>query len=305
MTENNFYLNKSKKLENIGTSLSDFEEIKNGDKNYTILGAGNFGYAEKMKSKKNGKCYAIKKLDKKSKNFNIKNFIREIKISINFEHENLIKLYGYFEDKEKIEKFKDINKDNKHYRNLQNETEDRDVYCLVLEFEQNGSLEEFYKNYKSQYPDKEHFVPLDQNIVLKFLKQLLNGLKYIHSKNIAHRDIKPDNILLDKDNNIKITDFGISAKFKDNNENNSEDEVLYSKYTAIGRKDFISPEMEKGISYDCRCDIYSLGLVMLCLMSYEHPIKLIKKINIIKIWKMKQKIEMYIVLFWNLHKMAH
>ena len=115
MIEKKSTLESLKNIVDNNISLSSFEEIKNGDKNYTILGAGNFGYAEKMKSKKNGKCYAIKKLDKKSKNFNIKNFIREIKISINFEHENLIKLYGYFEDKEKIEKFKEINKKNKHY----------------------------------------------------------------------------------------------------------------------------------------------------------------------------------------------
>ena len=282
MTEKNSDLESLKNLKNIGTSLSCFEEIKNGDINYTKLGAGNFGYAEKMKSKKNKLCYAIKKLDKRSKNFNIKNFIRETKISIELEHENLIRLYGYFEDKENIEKFKDINKNNKHYKNLENERDDRDVYCLVLEFAQNGSLEEFYNKYKSQYPDKEHFIPLDQKIVIKFLKQLLSGLKYLHGKSIFHRDIKPDNILLDKDNNIKITDFGISAKFGDNNSDNEsnskdEDEILYSKFTAVGRRDFICPEIENGTPYDCRCDIYSLGLVMLCLMSYEHPIKLIKQ----------------------------
>ena len=50
MTEKNSDLESLKNLKNIGTSLSWFEEIKNGDINYTKLGAGNFGYAEKMKS---------------------------------------------------------------------------------------------------------------------------------------------------------------------------------------------------------------------------------------------------------------
>ena len=69
-------------------------------------------------------------------------------------------------------------------------------------------MQYYYKKYKAQFKDKESFVPLDQKIVLKFAKQILDVLKYIHQMNIAHRDIKPDNILLDKDNNIKIADFG-------------------------------------------------------------------------------------------------
>ena len=94
-------------LDNIGTSLSDFEEVKIGDNEFYILGKGNFGYAEKMKSKKNSLFYAIKKLDK-NKNNNSKNFIRETQISIKLNHPNLIKFYGYFEDKENIDKYKFI-----------------------------------------------------------------------------------------------------------------------------------------------------------------------------------------------------
>ena len=61
-------------LKDIGTSLKDFKEVKKNDKNYFILGCGNFGYAEKMLGKDN-KYYAVKKLDKYSEKFNTRDFI--------------------------------------------------------------------------------------------------------------------------------------------------------------------------------------------------------------------------------------
>ena len=67
----------TKYLENIGTKLSDFEEIPHKGQNFFFLGKGSFGYAEKMKSKKDGKFYAVKKIDRHSEKFNIKDFKRE------------------------------------------------------------------------------------------------------------------------------------------------------------------------------------------------------------------------------------
>ena len=102
-----------KSLEKIGTKLSDFEEVPNQKKNlsYYVLGKGNFGYAEKMKSRKNGMYYAIKKLVKTK--LNLKNFHRETEIMFNLNHENIVKFYGYFEDKEKITKYKEIYQEKK------------------------------------------------------------------------------------------------------------------------------------------------------------------------------------------------
>ena len=95
-----------KNLESIGTHLTDFEEIENNQSKYTILGIGNFGYVEKMKSTKDNKIYAIKKLNINSENFIKKNFKRETKLMISCNHENIIKLYGFFKDKENINKYK-------------------------------------------------------------------------------------------------------------------------------------------------------------------------------------------------------
>ena len=120
-----------KSLAKIGTKLSDFEEVPNEKKHlkYFILGKGNFGYAEKMKSKKNNLYYAIKKLDI-YKIENIKNFHRETEIMFSLNHENIIKFYGYFEDKEDINKYKEIYKKSKKYKNIEKETNDKAIYCL-------------------------------------------------------------------------------------------------------------------------------------------------------------------------------
>ena len=118
------------KLTNIGTKLSDFEEIGKYGKPFFILGKGNFSYIEKMRSKNDDNLYAIKKIDKNNPNFNQMNFERETEIMYGLDHENIVKFYGYFEDIEKIDKYKKIYKDN---QNIQNETQDKEIVCLVLE----------------------------------------------------------------------------------------------------------------------------------------------------------------------------
>ena len=274
--------NPIKYLDHIGIQLSDFEEIKKDQKNYFILGTGNYGYTEKMKSKKNNKIYAIKKLTTQMKLKDKINFRRETEIMIKLIHENVIRFYGYFKDKEKKDKYKEICEEINKKRNseidLDDIKEDKEVFCLVMECAQNGSLESYYDDYINRFKDKEHFLPLDEKLIIKIFKQLLNGVNYIHSKGVIHRDIKTDNLLLDENNNIKITDFGISALYKGNNEYEDEDEdkqkkdeMLFCGNTAIGRLDILSPEMKKKEKYDYKVDIYNLGLTMLCIMSYENP----------------------------------
>ena len=267
---NNFNGLNINTLETIGKNLSDFEEIPENEYRYTILGRGNFGYAEKMKSKINHKIYAIKKINKNSHKFNKINFKRETEITMNLHHENLIKLYGYFEDKENIFKYKEIYKDKKKKENLDNITQDVEIYCLVLEYAERGSLEYHYKDFREKYPGKH----ISQNFIIKISKQLLNGLKYLEMKSIIHRDIKPDNILLDSKNNAKISDFGISAIYKRTlslNENNIDPD-LFMNYTLVGRQDFICPEIEKREHYYFEADIFDIGLTLLILMSKEYPI---------------------------------
>ena len=263
---------KIENLYNIGTKPEDFEEIKsNDDKPYTILGIGNFGFAEKMKSKLNNKLYAIKKLPVKndlSKNLlrDYVNFIRETTFMLSLNNQYIVKLFGYFQGMEKINKLKEIYQNHKRKLYQQN-TNDKKIYFLVLEFMDNGNLENLNYSYRNQGKK------LEQNFVIKIFKQLLIGLNYLHSKGIVHRDIKLDNILLDDKYDIKISDFGIAAQLDLYSNPYSP---LKSSLTIAGRMDFAAPEIINKIKYDYKVDIFSLGLTILCLISNSYPIKFIK-----------------------------
>ena len=258
-------------LINIGTELSYFNQIPNSENPYTILGKGNFGYVEKMRSILNSSIYAIKKLYINDAKFNEVDFLRETEIMINLNHPNIVKLYGYFLDYENNIKFSQI-----YQKEISFEEKFQyvPVYCIVLEYVENGSLDNFNKSYKAKYLNPNNYVPIDQSFILKIFRQLISALSYLCNKRIMHRDIKLDNILLDKNYNIKISDFGISALFMEQHpENINKEEYLFSKFTQVGRTDF-SPEeiLEARKYYDYRVDIFSLGLTILCLMSKNNPI---------------------------------
>ena len=152
----------------IGTKQEDFEQIKSGDLDYTILGKGAFGYAEKMQSKLNNKIYAIKKLPVKKEGFG-KDFVRETTFMLQSNNEYIVKLYGYFQGMESIEKLKNIYKNSKNL--YQNESEDKKMYYLVLDYVPNGSLENFIIKHQSQNK------AVEQEFIIKVFKQILTGLK--------------------------------------------------------------------------------------------------------------------------------
>ncbi|MBQ8647124.1 MAG: serine/threonine protein kinase, partial [Oscillospiraceae bacterium] len=96
--------------------------------------------------------------------------------------------------------------------------------------------------------------PLTWKETLHFVTQVLEALQHAHSKGVVHRDVKPQNIMLQNSGTVKIMDFGI-ARFSQ-----AENQTLSEK--AIGSVHYISPEQAKGMPTDGTTDIYAVGVMM-------------------------------------------
>jgi len=101
------------------------------------------------------------------------------------------------------------------------------------------------------------------------ISSLIDVINYIHEHKLIHRDIKPSNIFLDKDNNVKLGDFGLATLVKSKNllSLNIKKDFLMSKEgdllsCGVGTMYYCSPEQEKGRAYDEKTDMFSLGIVI-------------------------------------------
>eukprot|EP01156_Anaeramoeba_ignava_P011272 Anaeramoba_ignava/a482563_30.p1 GENE.a482563_30~~a482563_30.p1 ORF type:complete len:373 (+),score=134.91 a482563_30:1092-2210(+) len=103
---------------------------------------------------------------------------------------------------------------------------------------------------------------LQEDQARKFFKQILEGVEYCHNLNIAHRDIKPENLLLDRNGNLKIIDFGFANFLSPPN--------LCKTY--CGSPSYSAPELIMGQQYSgSKVDIWSIGVVLYCLLCGKLP----------------------------------
>ena len=215
-----------------------------------------------MKSKKNNKYYMIKK--ERAEYLQYKDYIRETKINSQLQHENIIRLYGHFEDYEKISKINEI------YYETKKNYEDRKIYCLVYELIENDDLEQYLWKHRKKYKEND-YIPIEEDFIIKILTQTLRALNYMQSQSVIHRALSLDNIQLDENNNVKIKNFRLSALMKDNNPiNKNKDPDLFCNYSYVGKINFVCPEIYNKQKYDYKADIFSLGKSMLCLMSKNY-----------------------------------
>ena len=127
------------------------------------------------------------------------------------------------------------------------------VQYIVMEYVDGITLKE--------YIQKQHIITWNDAVF--FTTQILRALQHAHDKGIVHRDIKPQNIILLPNGNIKVTDFGI-ARF-------SRTETKTLTENAIGSVHYISPEQAKGEFTDERADIYSVGVVLYEMLAGRVP----------------------------------
>ena len=132
---------------------------------------------------------------------------------------------------------------------------------LIMDYLQGGTLQEKLNNSEKG---------LELSAVRKYFKTLLSALYHCHEvQNIAHRDIKPENILLDKFDNVKLCDFGVSEFF-----NSSQDDFVSG--ATKGTYLFMSPEMvdpskKKNGIHAKACDIWACGVTLFNLLTKSHP----------------------------------
>ncbi|VDI62163.1 NIMA (never in mitosis gene a)-related kinase [Mytilus galloprovincialis] len=114
--------------------------------------------------------------------------------------------------------------------------------CIVMDYYEGGNLYAYIRKRKS----------IQESAFMEYLDQLSNGLEFLHSKSILHRDVKTKNVLLTAQNDLKLADFGVARKVE---------EIDLKLTKLVGTPNCMSPEVLNRETYDFKTDIWSLGCV--------------------------------------------
>ena len=206
----NYLMKKISLQDNFKNDLSDFYFCKS-------LGKGKFGTVSLIHNNKNFYAMkAVRRKDAEKQKILIKYFITERTNLLKLDHPFIMKLVRTFK-----------NDDNIFYMT---EYINGKVLSKFLENRENKEIKNVY-------------------LTQFYLSFLFTTLKYLNSKNICHRDLKPDNIMIDEKGYLKIIDFGTSIEIKN-----------YTS-TITGTPHYIAPEVLIGKSYSFQCDYWSVGII--------------------------------------------
>ena len=223
----------SEKIEN-----NEEDELKSFDYNeYTIitqLGQGTFGKIYLVKDK-NEDLFSMKKIIL-SEELDIEDIIKEYKLCHKLKHDNIVKILGLCKTKLDSTTF---------------------IIYILMEV----GLNDWEKEIKNYIEKKINYSEED---LINIIKQLINALSFLQSKNVSHRDIKPHNVLIFKDKIYKIADFGEAKQISKINQNQQIN-------TLRGTELYMSPLLFNGLRTNqidikhnlFKSDVYSFGLCIL------------------------------------------
>jgi serine/threonine protein kinase len=130
-----------------------------------------------------------------------------------------------------------------------------DLCYLSMEYAPLGDLRKFIVNSGK---------PLSPELGAEFLRQSLEGMEFIHATGVLHRDLKPDNILVINDKEVRLADFGLALLPGDELD-------LEELQNGVGSLSYLPPELLDGKFYDSRSDLYSLGVCFYEALAGYHP----------------------------------
>ncbi|XP_063176983.1 maternal embryonic leucine zipper kinase isoform X1 [Chroicocephalus ridibundus] len=204
-------------------ALGDYEEILKCYELHETIGTGGFAKVKLARHLLTGEKVAIKIMDKLALGDDLPRVKIEIDAMKNLRHQHICQLYHVIETSEKM--------------------------FMVLEYCPGGELFDYIIS-KDRLSEEEARV---------FFRQIVSAIAYVHSQGYAHRDLKPENLLIDKEHNLKLIDFGLCAKPKGGLDNRLN--------TSCGSPAYAAPELIQGKAYiGSEADIWSMGVLLYALL---------------------------------------
>ena len=191
-----------------------------------VIGKGGFGKVWRVRYKKTQEIFALKEMSKK------KILDKKSEYSINNERVFLSKLRHPFLV-------------NMHYA-----FQDKDNLYLVIDILNGGDLRFHCSRYRKFSEEQTRF----------FIACMVHALSYVHENNVIHRDVKPENLILDDKGYVHLTDFGIAKENKGDNSSETS-----------GTPGYMSPEVILGIGHSFSVDYYAIGVIGFEFMTGKRP----------------------------------